>query len=100
MTVDEQKQLQEIMAFRRGRAFVYRILEQCGIYRTSFASDAMAMAFREGERNVGLRLLAEVTEVSPEKYYTMLKEAREREVIDGQRESNDRDSDPDRWINE
>lgn len=99
MTIDEQKQLQEIMAFKRGRAFVYRLLETCGIYRSSFASEALAMAFREGERNVGLRLLSEVTEVSPEKYHTMLKEAREREVIDEQRDANDRDELTGHWLN-
>lgn len=47
----------------------------------------MDMAFSEGERNVGLRLLAELTAASPELYLLMLKE-----VEDERRTADDRNS--------
>lgn len=49
-----------LMSGPRGRRIVWRALERAGVFRTSYSSDALAMAFAEGARNEGLRLLAAV----------------------------------------
>ena len=53
------------------------------------------MAFREGERNVGIRLLADITEASPDAYLLMLKEANDerRDRLDS-RDDRSGDDDP------
>jgi hypothetical protein len=63
------------MAEPIGRAWFYDFLSTCHIYQTSFTPNALTMAHAEGERNVGLRLLADLVEASPDLYLQMLKEA-------------------------
>jgi hypothetical protein len=72
----ELEDLRWLMSDKRGRRFMHRLLEAAGIWRSSFTGDN-ATFFREGERNVGLRFLADVNEAAPERYATMLKEHRE-----------------------
>ena len=56
-----QKQAEEDMAWvlgdLRGQRVLARIIEGCGVNRLSFvAGDALATAFNEGQRSVGLTL--------------------------------------------
>ena len=51
------------------------MLERAGVFRSSFSSDAMAMAFNEGNRNSGLALLATVNSLAPAEYIKMMQEA-------------------------
>lgn len=65
-----------LMATKRGRRFVWRLLEMAGVYRSSFGTNALQMAFTEGNRNTGLFLMAQIHEHCPEAYLTMLREQR------------------------
>ena len=50
----------------RGVRFVARLLAMCHIYETSYTSnEQVAMAFREGERNVGLQLINNILRDAP-----------------------------------
>jgi hypothetical protein len=69
------EQLVKFMQDPHGRKYIYDLLASVGIYSTTFSANALTMAFREGERNIGLRLVADLTEASPELYLMMLKEA-------------------------
>lgn len=71
----EINDLQWLMGNKRGRRIVWRLLEQAGVHRLSFepSSDSVT-AFREGQRNFGLRLLALVQGHCSEGYVTMLQE--------------------------
>ncbi|MBX3502803.1 MAG: hypothetical protein KF889_25440 [Alphaproteobacteria bacterium] len=76
---DRQKELDAaIMAFmshKQGRAWVWDMLGACGLYRTSARSgDPHMTYFHEGERNVGLRLLAQLQRVCPDHFKTMTEE--------------------------
>lgn len=62
------------MGNKRGRRIVYRLLERAGIWRSSFNTNALQMAFNEGGRNEGLALLAKLMAYCPELYAVMLKE--------------------------
>lgn len=73
----EAEDLKWLMSSRRGRRIVWRLLERAGVYRSSFNTNAMQMAFAEGARNAGLRLLAQVSAAAPETYMDMLKEQSE-----------------------
>lgn len=62
-----------LMAHAQGRRFVWRLLELAGVFRTSFTGNSETF-FREGMRNMGLVVLAEVHELVPEAFVKMLKE--------------------------
>ena len=68
--------LKWLMSNKRGRRFVHRLLERSGVFRLSFDQNALRMAFNEGTRNEGLRLIAQLTEHCSERYIEMLTEAK------------------------
>jgi len=72
----EQADYRWLMATAQGRRIVWRMLERAGVFRSSFSSDAMAMAFNEGNRNSGLALLATVNSLAPAEYIKMMQEAK------------------------
>lgn len=71
---NEEADLKWLMGNRRGRRVVWRLLEQSGVFRMSFNTNAMQMAFAEGNRNFGNRILSMIHATCPELYPTMVKE--------------------------
>lgn len=67
-----------IMSNPRGRRFVWRLLKLAGVFRCSFTGSSETF-FREGERNIGLKVLALIHEHTPGAYSEMLEEQREHE---------------------
>ena len=68
--------LKWLMSNKRGRRFVFRVLERAGVWRLSFNTNALSMAFNEGQRNEGLRLMANITAHCPDRYTEMLEESK------------------------
>ncbi len=71
----EEDDLKWLMGMKRGRAIVWRLLDQAGVFRLSFNTNAMQMAFNEGGRNYGNKLLAQVNALCPDLYVKMQQEA-------------------------
>lgn len=71
--------LKWLMSNKRGRRVMHGLLERAGVWRLSFHTNALQMAFNEGTRNEGLALLAKLSEHCPELYSLMLKEHRDDE---------------------
>lgn len=63
-----------LMGDRRGRRIVWRMLSEAGVFRSSFSPEALTIAFNEGRRDSGLKLLAQTNELCPDLYTTMMKE--------------------------
>lgn len=63
-----------LMGDPRGRRIVWRQLGAAGVFQSSFDPTAMNMAFNEGRRSEGLRLLAQIHALCPDLYPTMMKE--------------------------
>jgi len=63
-----------LMRHRQGRRVVWRWLDDAGIWRLSFNTDALLMAFVEGGRNQGLMLLRALLAACPEFYHVMMQE--------------------------
>lgn len=70
----EEADIRRLMTSKWGRRFLWRLMDQAGVFRLSFANDPMAMAFAEGNRNSGLRILNLIHTLCPEHYNAMLKE--------------------------
>ncbi len=68
--------LKWIMGNRRGRRFVWRILERAGIYRTTFTGNSNGF-FLEGKRELGLTIVQDIHQACPELYFEMIKEAKD-----------------------
>ena len=87
---NEEADMKWLMGNKRGRRVIWRLLDQAGVFRSSFNTNAMTMSFAEGHRNYGLRILALIHSQCPELYPTMMKEqtADERTNEDGSRNSN------------
>ena len=66
--------LKWVMSNARGRRFVAGLLDRAGVFRSSFSTNALQMAFSEGNRNEGLRLLDQLMCHAPDRYAEMLKE--------------------------
>jgi hypothetical protein len=79
MTNDERLELNDadlraVMGTAHGRRLVWRLLVQAGLYSSSYAADALATAFNEGRRSVGLALMAEAQRVTTDLYVAMVRE--------------------------
>lgn len=65
----------EVLSTVQGRRFMWRYLTVCGIFKTSYSSDANNTFYLEGQRNIGLQLIADVNEADPTAYVTMMQES-------------------------
>jgi hypothetical protein len=78
---DELKRSQELNDLKSildkdfGRRYIWRLLETCGVYRSSFTGNSTTF-FNEGERNIGLKILAEIGEADPDAISKMMKESK------------------------
>lgn len=60
-----EKELRELRAdyaetfgTRNGKRVLWHLLQGCHLFSPTYTGDALSGAFREGERNVGLRILS------------------------------------------
>jgi len=76
----ELNDLRAVLATAEGRRAIWRLLEHCGVNRSSYdpSQRGDSTVFREGARNVGLFLMAEITDADEEALVTMMREARAR----------------------
>lgn len=63
-----------LLGDERGRRLYWKWLSDSHIFRTSFTGNSETF-FKEGERNRGLEMLADLNEHSPEAYLQMQQEA-------------------------
>ena len=88
-----------IMSLEPGRRWMCDLLEQCHIFATSFSDVDLRMAFMEGQREIGLRLLMDVMAACPDQYITMMRERNGRQsAIDARgsrKDTNGGHSEPD-----
>ena len=81
---NEEADIKWLMSSKRGRRVIWRLLEQAGVFRLSFNTNAMAMSFSEGNRNYDLTILNLIHTLCPELYPTMIKEQKNvRSADDG-----------------
>jgi hypothetical protein len=69
--------LKFIMNSEQGRRFIYDLLTDTHMYSTSFTGNSTTF-FKEGERNIGIRLMTRIHETCLDEYMHMLKEAKMR----------------------
>lgn len=80
-TKEESKRDQElndmahVLGSVQGRRFLWRLLSVCHVFKTSFTGNSTTF-FNEGKRDIGLRILGDINEASPDGYLEMMKESK------------------------
>ena len=72
----ELAELKSVLESKSGRALIWRYLSLCGVFQLSYTGNSETF-FKEGKRDVGLKIMAEIMEASSDKYLLMQKEAME-----------------------
>jgi hypothetical protein len=80
---DARADLSTLMGQAYGRRIVWRLLGECGVFRSSFHTSGSTVYFLEGRRDVGLRLMADVLQAAPEAYLLMQSEAKNNPITGG-----------------
>jgi hypothetical protein len=70
----ELEDMRFILSTPQGRRFIWRYLTRCGVFALSYSHSGSETAFNEGQRNIGLKLMAELSEADASAYVTILKE--------------------------
>lgn len=89
------QQLQDIADFKwlmgdsRGRRFMWRTMGSCRIFQGSIGPTDAITNFNEGQRNVGLLLLSQVNNLTPELYAVMAAENVEQPADDQPQETDE-----------
>jgi hypothetical protein len=86
---NEEADIKWLMGSKRGRRVVWRLMDQSGVFRLSFNTNSMQMAFAEGNRNFGNRMLAMIHSLCPELYPQMVKEQSNDRIADDGSSRND-----------
>lgn len=76
-----------VMDSKIGRNYIWEQLAAAHVFTTSYSTDALAMAFAEGERNSGLRLLDDIMSWCPEQFTLMMREQNDRRNLEPVAES-------------
>lgn len=77
----------ELMSTTNGRAWIWRKLELAHMFDDPFTGDPYGEAYRKGERNAGLALLAEIMSFCPDQFILAMREANVRSTVSEQRRS-------------
>jgi len=72
-----KEDLKGILDSAGGRRFLWKLLEECGVYKISFTGDSYT-AFNEGKRQIGLRLIEDIFDACPDAYIEMCSVAIQR----------------------
>jgi hypothetical protein len=75
---DREDQLNDIRSLLNtdyGRRFLWRYVTKCRVFQSVW-DPGVAMHYNEGQRNVGLSMLADITEADPTALVSMMEEAK------------------------
>ena len=76
---DRYNAVRYVLADRRGRQFLQMVMDECGVYSSSYHGDVHETLVHEGMRHVGLWVRTLVMEHNPNTYVHLVKENKERE---------------------
>lgn len=68
------------MSIPQGRQWIYALLDDCHLFTSQFIPDPYLKYWADGERNVGLRIFADISAHCPDSYILMIKEANDRRI--------------------
>lgn len=91
----ESEGLRLLLNTFEGRAFLWWILGEAGVFSNPFAQNALHMAFNCGNMNFGQRILNRLLQDQPGLYIKMMEENAARQAIYAAKLAKETDDDPD-----
>ena len=76
----ETEELRALLEDKKMRDFLWRLLEQCGVYHTTFTGEGPSTFFNEGKRQIGLWVLEETFASDVSAYALMQTEQRNEDA--------------------
>ena len=70
----EKEEIKQILATPFGRRFLWRVLRECGLWKTFSYDGAHDMAIKSGRRDIGLWLIKEIDEADKNGYMKLIQE--------------------------
>ena len=77
---DRYNAVRYLLADHRGRYFLQMLMDECGVYNSTYAGDVNDMLVSEGMRRVGLWAREVAMQHDPDIYVRLVKEHKEREA--------------------
>jgi hypothetical protein len=71
--------LTTVLASYEGRAVIWRLISECGVFSSSFTGD-VSTYFYEGKRSIGLDIISMIEAVDPHSMAKIRDEAVQREI--------------------
>lgn len=72
--------LKAVLSTRNGRRFLWRTLSNCGVFELSYTGTSETY-FREGQRNIGLKLMSEINDADKTAMSLMMRESMEDDNV-------------------
>lgn len=79
--LDETDDMRKVLETVEGRRVLWKILSQCGVFRSSVEHSGSMTYFNEGRRDIGLFLINEINNANSVSFSNMMKE-NNHEVIE------------------
>lgn len=76
---EERSDVEEVLRTKSGRAFVWRMISLCGVYKDINVEGTAEIGRKLGQRSIGLLLMQIIGDVSQDKLFEMMEEAKEKE---------------------
>ena len=74
--------IQQLVKTPAGRRYIWSVLSLCGVMSASMRDNMYATAFREGQRDIGMKMLKDLVAANPESYDQMRRENASNEKSD------------------
>lgn len=68
--------MRAVLGTDQGRRVIWRLMEHCGVFRSTFTGHGARDAFNEGARNVGLFVMGEMIAADPDALTSMMQESK------------------------
>lgn len=75
--IERKQQLDDLkwlMGHAEGKRIAARVISQTHVYHLSFNTSGTQMSFNEGERNIGLWFVTELSTAAPDKFVQLFKD--------------------------
>jgi len=79
--IQQSSDIQDILNTEFGRRFLWRLIGYCGVYRDA-EGEQLDIMKQLGKRQVGLYLLGILSDIDDEQVFTMMREAKNRDMED------------------
>lgn len=71
-----------VLSNASGRRLIWRILEKCGVFSSTFNKDASTMAYLSGQQDLGHFIMSEIVASDEHLLFKLMKENKTKEKLD------------------